>query len=62
MQIPTDAWIIAGLLVMVLLFIFTVSARLYRKAGFESCGPLLDYPATPFTAFFQKSLSISVPA
>src|SRR5262249_50018374 len=41
---------------------FDAALQLYRKAGFESCGPLLDYPATPFTAFFQKSLSIGMPA
>jgi putative acetyltransferase len=41
---------------------FDAALHLYRKAGFESCGPLLDYPATPYTAFFQKSLSIGVPA
>jgi putative acetyltransferase len=41
---------------------FDAALRLYRKAGFESCGPLLDYPATPHTAFFQKSLSIGMTA
>ena len=41
---------------------FDAALHLYRKAGFESCGPLLDYPASPYTAFFQKSLSIDVPA
>jgi len=41
---------------------FEAALQLYRRAGFESCGPLLDYPATPFTAFFRKSLSISVSA
>ncbi len=33
MHISMEIWVFAGLLVMVLLFIFTVSARLYRKAG-----------------------------
>lgn len=41
---------------------FDAARHLYRGAGFEACGPLLDYPATPYTEFFQKSLSISVPA
>jgi len=33
LHIPTEVVILAGLMVLVLLFIFTVSARLYRKAG-----------------------------
>jgi len=41
---------------------FDAALHLYRGAGFEACGPLLDYPATPFTAFFRKSLSLGVPA
>ena len=41
---------------------FDAALQLYRKAGFESCGPLLDYPPSPYTAFFQKSLCVSVPA
>jgi putative acetyltransferase len=41
---------------------FDAALHLYRKAGFETCGPLLEYPATPYTAFFQKSLSVSVSA
>ena len=41
---------------------FDAAMRLYRGAGFEACGPLLGYPPSPFTAFFQKSLSLSVPA
>ena len=41
---------------------FDAALHLYRRAGFEACGPLLDYPATPYTAFFQKSLSLGVPA
>jgi putative acetyltransferase len=36
---------------------FDAALQLYRGAGFQSCGPLLEYPATPFTAFFQKSLT-----
>ena len=41
---------------------FEAALHLYCRAGFKACGPLLDYPATPFTAFFQKSLCVSVPA
>jgi putative acetyltransferase len=41
---------------------FDAALHLYRSTGFESCGPLLDYPPSPFTAFFQKSLCLSVPA
>ena len=39
---------------------FDAALHLYRGAGFETCGPLLDYPATPYTAFFQKYLSVGV--
>ena len=41
---------------------FDAALHLYRSAGFESCGPLLDYPPSPYTAFFQKALSVSVTA
>ena len=41
---------------------FDAALHLYRAAGFVASGPLLDYPASPYTAFFQKSLSVSVPA
>lgn len=41
---------------------FDAALRLYHGAGFEACGPLLDYPPSPYTAFFRKSLSIGVPA
>jgi len=39
---------------------FDAALQLYRRAGFQSCGPLLDYPPTPYTAFFQKSLSAGI--
>jgi putative acetyltransferase len=39
---------------------FDAALHLYRRAGFETCGPLLDYPASPYTAFFQKSLSTGI--
>lgn len=41
---------------------FDAALRLYRGAGFEACDPLLDYPPSPYSAFFRKSLSIGVPA
>jgi putative acetyltransferase len=41
---------------------FDAALHLYRSAGFESCGPLLGYPPSPYTVFFQKILSVSVPA
>ena len=33
MQFPTDVIVITGLMVVSLIFLFTVMARLYRKAG-----------------------------
>jgi putative acetyltransferase len=41
---------------------FDAALRLYQRAGFLACDPVLDYPPSPHTAFFQKPLSISVPA
>ncbi|QRM55048.1 GNAT family N-acetyltransferase [Sinorhizobium sp. BG8] len=29
---------------------------LYEKAGFSLCGPVLDYPASPYSVFYQKQL------
>jgi len=29
---------------------------LYEKAGFSRCGPVLDYPASPYSVFYQKQL------
>ena len=29
---------------------------IYEKAGFTRCGPVLDYPASPFSVFYQKQL------
>jgi putative acetyltransferase len=39
---------------------FDAALHLYRGAGFEASGPLLDYPASPHTAFFQKPLSAGI--
>ena len=29
---------------------------IYEKAGFSRCGPVLDYPDSPFSVFYQKQL------
>jgi len=29
----------------------------YEKAGFSRCGPVLDYPDSPYSVFYQKQLS-----
>lgn len=41
---------------------FDAALHVYRRDGFRECGPVLDYPPTPYTAFFEKPLSISVSA
>jgi len=41
---------------------FDAALHVYRRDGFCECGPVLDYPPTPYTAFFEKPLSISVSA
>ena len=41
---------------------FDAALRVYQRGGFRSCGPVLDYPPSPYTAFFEKPLSISVSA
>jgi putative acetyltransferase len=35
---------------------YKAAERVYERAGFVSCGPVLDYSDTPFTAFFEKPL------
>ncbi|SDU19430.1 GNAT family N-acetyltransferase [Stappia sp. ES.058] len=35
---------------------YKAAARVYERAGFVGCGPVLDYSDTPFTAFFEKPL------
>jgi putative acetyltransferase len=30
--------------------------RVYERAGFERCGPLLDYPDSPWSVFYTKEL------
>lgn len=35
---------------------FDAAMGLYASAGFESCGPVLDYAPSPYTAFYRKPL------
>lgn len=30
--------------------------RVYERGGFERCGPVLDYPDTPYSVFYTKTL------
>ena len=30
--------------------------RLYERGGFSRCGPVLDYPDSPWSVFYEKSL------
>ena len=41
---------------------FDAALRIYARSGFRPCGPVLDYPPSPHTAFFEKPLSIGVSA
>jgi putative acetyltransferase len=41
---------------------FSAALRVYARGGFHATGPVLDYAASPYTAFFEKPLSVSVPA
>jgi putative acetyltransferase len=41
---------------------FAAAARVYARGGFTPCGPVLDYPPSPHTAFYDKALKVSVPA
>jgi putative acetyltransferase len=29
----------------------------YERAGFTRCGPVLDYPESPYSVFYEKDLS-----
>ncbi|WP_029057490.1 GNAT family N-acetyltransferase [Stappia stellulata] len=35
---------------------YTAAERVYRRAGFRQCGPVLGYPDTPCSAFYEKQL------
>ena len=37
---------------------FEAAQTVYRQAGFEPCEPVLDYPPSPWTAFFAKPLTV----
>lgn len=41
---------------------FDAAMGLYASAGFEPCGPVLDYPSSPYTAFYCKPLKAAVRA
>lgn len=41
---------------------FDAALRVYARGGFQACGPVLDYPPSPYTAFFVKPLSPRVSA
>ncbi len=41
---------------------FYAALHVYERAGFRARGPMLDYPPSPHTSFFEKPLSVSVPA
>lgn len=36
---------------------FVPAHRVYTKGGFTRCGAFLDYPDSPYSAFFEKRLS-----
>ena len=31
--------------------------RVYERGGFERCGPVLDYPESEYSVFYEKSLA-----
>ena len=41
---------------------FDAALRVYARGGFQACGPVLDYPPSPYTAFFEKPLCPRVSA
>ena len=32
--------------------------RVYERAGFTRCGPVLDYPASEYSVFYEKALAV----
>jgi putative acetyltransferase len=38
---------------------FEAAWRLYERGGFSRCGALLDYPDSAWSAFFEKTLTVS---
>lgn len=35
---------------------FDAAKRVYERGGFQPCEPVLDYPPSPWTAFYAKAL------
>jgi putative acetyltransferase len=31
--------------------------RVYERAGFTRCGPVLDYPDSPYSVFYEKVMT-----
>jgi putative acetyltransferase len=38
---------------------FDAAKRVYEKGGFAPCAPVLDYPPSPWTAFYAKELGLA---
>jgi len=36
---------------------YDAARRLYESAGFEQCGPVLDYPDSPYSVFYFRPLA-----
>jgi putative acetyltransferase len=36
---------------------FEAAYRLYERGGFSACGPVLDYPNSGFSRFYEKKIS-----
>lgn len=35
---------------------YQAARRLYEQAGFSECGPVLDYPESPYSVFYTRPL------
>jgi putative acetyltransferase len=35
---------------------YQAARRLYEQAGFSACGPVLDYPESPYSVFYTRPL------
>lgn len=35
---------------------YDAARRLYEQAGFAECGPVLDYPESPYSVFYSRPL------
>ena len=36
---------------------YEAARRLYERAGFTQCGPVLDYPENPYSVFYKRRLT-----